>query len=634
MPTPAPNLDDRDFQSLLDDALRHVRARCPEWTATQPSDPGVTLLEAVATLVDQLIYRVNRVPELHERRLLELIGIAPFTARAARTEVTFLLSAPQRQPVRVPAGTQVTAVRTGDDRPPVFTTTREGVVLPIGLTHVVTAAGGQPRDRTAELTGGVGVAAFGDPAQPDDALCFGLDAPAADTALLLQLRFDTPGYGVDPNRPPIVWEASTDDGWRSCDVEVDGTGGLTRDGDVLLHVPAKHHERVIADRRASWVRARLVGHGPGYVNPPVIRACSAVAVGVTVTAEHADVMDAEPLGVAEGRPGQRFRLERGPVVAGSAVIEVDEGDGWQAWPEVATFADVDADRRAVRVEHDEVVFGPAIRQPDGSVRRHGAVPQRGAAVRAARYSVGGGRGGNVAAGMLTVLRDAIPFVSRVTNRRPAAGGVPAESVAEAAARAPVHLRTRGRAVTVEDYEVLTREAAPEVARVRCVPDDNGGVHVLVVPAVPPGVAPRLEDMRVDEGTFRRIADYLDRRRCIGARVTIEPARYAGVTVVAAIRAQPAADVELLQAAAIAALERYLDPLRGGPAGTGWPFGRAVGHGELFALLQPLPGVDTVDHLALHAADVVTGERSAAQDRVEVPRDGLLLSFGHQVRVVL
>ncbi|MEV4136662.1 putative baseplate assembly protein [Dactylosporangium sp. NPDC049742] len=631
---PAPNLDDRDFESLLDDALRHVRARCPEWTATQPSDPGVTLLEAVATLVDQLIYRLNRVPELHERRLLELIGIVPYPAQAARTEVTFLLSAPQRQPVRVPTGTQVTAVRTGDERPPVFTTTREGVVLPAALAYVLTAAGGPLSDRTAELTSGVGVAAFGDPARPDDALYFGLAAPAANAALLLQLRFDAPGYGIDPNRPPIVWEASTDEGWLACDVEADGTGGLTRDGDVLLHVPTKHRDRVLIDRRASWLRARLLGHETGYVNPPVIRACSAVAVGVTVTAAHADVMDPESLGVCEGRPGQRFRLERGPVVAGSGVIEVDEGDGWQAWPEVATFADLDAEQRAVRVEHDEVVFGPTIRQSDGSMRQFGAVPRRGAVVRAAGHRRGGGRRGNVAAGTLTVLRDAIPFVSRVTNRRPAAGGVPAESVAEAAARTQIHLRTRGRAVTAEDYEVLTREAAPEIARVRCIGDEQGLVHVVVVPAVTAGTTPRLDDMRVDRDITQRIAEYLHQRRCIGARVTIESASYVGVTVVAAIRALPATDVELLQAAAVAALERYLDPLCGGPAGTGWPFGRAVGHGELFALLQPLPGVDTVDHLALHAADVLTGERLAAQDRVDVPRNALVLSFAHQVRVVV
>ena len=57
MVLPAPNLDDRTFQNLVDDAKRLVQRRCPEWTDHNVSDPGVTLIEAFAQMVDQLIYR-------------------------------------------------------------------------------------------------------------------------------------------------------------------------------------------------------------------------------------------------------------------------------------------------------------------------------------------------------------------------------------------------------------------------------------------------------------------------------------------------------------------------------------------------------------------------------------------------
>ena len=50
---PAPNLDDRGFQDLVDDAKRLVQQRCPTWTDHNVSDPGVTLIEAVAQMVDQ-----------------------------------------------------------------------------------------------------------------------------------------------------------------------------------------------------------------------------------------------------------------------------------------------------------------------------------------------------------------------------------------------------------------------------------------------------------------------------------------------------------------------------------------------------------------------------------------------------
>ncbi len=101
------------------------------------------------------------------------------------------------------------------------------------------------------------------------------------------------------------------------------------------------------------------------------------------------------------------------------------------------------------------------------------------------YRSGGGRAGNVARGAVSVLKTSIPYVSRVENRRPAAGGVDGEDVASAKVRGPMLLRTRDRAVTAEDYEHLVR-SGPGVARVKALAagegTDAGAVRVLVVPA--------------------------------------------------------------------------------------------------------------------------------------------------------
>src|SRR5689334_10812203 len=48
-PLPLPDLDDRRFQDLFDDAKRLVHERCPEWSDRKLSDPGVTLIETVAS---------------------------------------------------------------------------------------------------------------------------------------------------------------------------------------------------------------------------------------------------------------------------------------------------------------------------------------------------------------------------------------------------------------------------------------------------------------------------------------------------------------------------------------------------------------------------------------------------------
>src|SRR5262245_16123507 len=121
MALPVPNLDDRHFQDLVDEAKRRVQRACPEWTDHNVSDPGVTLIETFAYMVDQLIYRLNRVPEANYLRFLDLIGVTLFPPTAARADVTYWLSAAQEQVVVVPAGTQLATVRTEAEEPVIFT---------------------------------------------------------------------------------------------------------------------------------------------------------------------------------------------------------------------------------------------------------------------------------------------------------------------------------------------------------------------------------------------------------------------------------------------------------------------------------------------------------------------------------
>ena len=66
---PHPTSTTARFQDLVDDAKRLVQQRCPDWTDHNVSDPGVTLIEAFAQMVDQLIYRLNRVPDLQLRQV-------------------------------------------------------------------------------------------------------------------------------------------------------------------------------------------------------------------------------------------------------------------------------------------------------------------------------------------------------------------------------------------------------------------------------------------------------------------------------------------------------------------------------------------------------------------------------------
>ena len=644
---PAPNLDDRGFQDLVDDAKRLVQQRCPTWTDHNVSDPGVTLIEAFAQMVDQLIFRLNRVPDLHYIKFLELIGVELRPPAAAQGSVTFWLSAPQPQSVSVRAESLAATPRTDVSDPVVFSTTRTLEILPCEFTHAGSQpAGGTPTETTASLGSG-GFRCFSSPPAPGDALLIGLSDAVPDCAVLLRLDCRVSGRGVDPRRPPVVWEAWTESGWEACDLGSDDTGGLNKPGDVILHVPGTHQASIIARQRAGWLRCRLVEaqeDQPTYQASPTVVSVAAMTIGGTVSSVHAEVVHREQVGRSDGTPGQRFTLQRRPVVAAdeSTTLTVSVGGEDQVWRAAPAghFAQSGPDDRHFRIDTyaGEIQFGPAVRSADGGLRYYGAVPPAGAVLTMDRYRTGGGRRGNVARGQVRVLKTSIPYVSRVENRSPAVGGAEAESLADAKLRGPLLLRSRGRAVTAEDFEQLAHDVAPEAARVCCVPDaeQSAGVRVLVVPHVAGDDVGRIAraDLNPHADTLERISDSLDSRRLVGTRLLVQPPDYTWLTAVVGLSARPGFERTQVRTEVLRALYRLYDPLVGGPDGTGWPFGRAVQSHEVHAALARIPGVDMSKEVrvSIFPAEADSGRRGEAVQRLDLPDTALVYSFEHQVRV--
>ncbi|GAA4609833.1 hypothetical protein BJY16_007530 [Actinoplanes octamycinicus] len=93
MPIPSPELDDRTFAALLDEARARIRTEDPEWTNHNVSDPGITLIELFAWLTEMLVYRTGRVPDQHVRTFLKLLngpGWTPGTDLDADVRATVL----------------------------------------------------------------------------------------------------------------------------------------------------------------------------------------------------------------------------------------------------------------------------------------------------------------------------------------------------------------------------------------------------------------------------------------------------------------------------------------------------------------------------------------------------------------
>src|SRR3954453_5255112 len=214
MALPAPNLDDRRFQELVDDAKRLVQQRCPEWTDHNVSDPGVTLIELFAWMTYQVVYRLNRVPDRHYVKFLELIGVTLFPATAARTQVTFWLSAPQPDVVTIAAATQVATLRTDTSEAILFAPPEPLPIVPVSLARLGSMIDGKTyRDHTEALLKGSDIYGVHEGPQAGGARDVGRTEAVPSNGVRLRFNAQIEGVGVDPPNPPLAWEAWTGDDW-------------------------------------------------------------------------------------------------------------------------------------------------------------------------------------------------------------------------------------------------------------------------------------------------------------------------------------------------------------------------------------------------------------------------------------
>jgi len=136
MALPSPNLDDRTFTQLVEDARKRIMASCPAWTDLSVGDPGMALIEAFAFHTETLIYRLNRVPHKAYVEFLKLLGVNLLPPAAAGVRLVFSLRTPAARPLEIPQGTRVTVARADSSGSvPIFVTT-ESVVIPAEKTEV------------------------------------------------------------------------------------------------------------------------------------------------------------------------------------------------------------------------------------------------------------------------------------------------------------------------------------------------------------------------------------------------------------------------------------------------------------------------------------------------------------------
>lgn len=179
---------------------------------------------------------------------------------------------------------------------------------------------------------------------------------------------------------------------------------------------------------------------------------------------------------------------------------------------------------------------------------------------------------------------------------PASGETTTRNIEEAVRR----LDDGERAVTCDDYARLAKDADPNVARAQCIPGCDLSDLTRAIPVPQPNhvsvlIIPRSAEQRPlpSPNMLQRVQDTLNRRKLLGTHVHVAAPRYVPLRVSLSVVAKGVTAEEQFREEIAKAIRRFLDPVTGGSADSGWPAGQALYVSELLRRLHAIPHVEYV-----------------------------------------
>lgn len=350
--------------------------------------------------------------------------------------------------------------------------------------------------------------------------------------------------------------------------------------------------------------------------------------------------DFEVLGLGTAVPSQQLQIAEAPLQDQCFQLCTHDGASWTAWRRVADFQACTRTDLAFTLDPTTGLVTCGDGERGQVFPQSSAIVATGFATLGDQGKIRAGRIAGLASGPVNDCRlaalsagERILLSQAVANSADALGGHPAvpRTQREGEAAAVVHAHERildlaggarqttldqipkvqvlalpapSQAVNLLDIErIALATPGTAVARARAWPDTDpalGGLHatgvvtVVILPDMPvaqPSPSP---------GLLSAVQRYLDRRRVLCTVIKTTAPTYVVVAVTAQVQAAAGVAVAALAASIQAALASFLDPLTGGPAGLGWPFGRSVYRAEILQLIANTPGIDFVVSMSLTA----------------------------------
>jgi hypothetical protein len=194
-----------------------------------------------------------------------------------------------------------------------------------------------------------------------------------------------------------------------------------------------------------------------------------------------------------------------------------------------------------------------------------------------------------------------------TNFFPSSIGRKAETIGEAIIRARQELVVPFKAVSKSDCEYIAKNTPGlRVGKVKATTSKNPGEeNTLIIAAIPyslPSSAKRLDSNQEFRDAIRR---HLEKHKLITTSIQVIDPKYVGISLITRIKLvmKNLEQTNIIKKRIVKSLDSHFSPLSDDKpviGDGGWDFGTNVYRSKIIALLESLPGVETVLELRLEA----------------------------------
>lgn len=253
-----PQLDDITYEQLVQRAINKIPTMTNQWTDFNYHDPGVTVLQTYAWLVDMLNYYMNATGDVHILKYLKLLGVDLVKAKEAETH---LMVKDANQHVYIPCGSKVYSGEICFEFQDTYDYDSNAFIAYLnevdGVTLDLTAFTGEDNEY-ADM--------FGQEFRDQAVAYFGFENPLNMSSVVyfkMKERSQRQKFDENFSFSNLQWQYYGTDGWKDIIEIVDGTGGFLKSGLITFKLDGKmvafnHPDRdVFATKPCYYLRCIL-----------------------------------------------------------------------------------------------------------------------------------------------------------------------------------------------------------------------------------------------------------------------------------------------------------------------------------------------------------------------------------------